>query len=327
MNSHFVGRQFCPGCESKSRNALYKMGYSERPLRDYLDSLYGMKGRIEHQFLAGANFILCECKDCELTYQVEVPNESLMFKLYEEWPSCEDSLDRHRKAKGVDYNKKFVKEIINVIEYSKKNPADLKFLDFGSGWGNWAHLALGFNCDVYGAELSQSKIEHAKASGLRMIEWDDIPNAQLDFINTEQVLEHLSEPLQTLFHLKHGLSPNGILKISVPNGQYIKGAMETWDWSVDRFYVAVVRSRASLLPVAPLQHLNCFNHNSLVKMANRAGLEPITIPASTNFRQQRRPSLKSRFKKLLSTCYSTLSRNNLQKKATKGLCLYFVRAR
>ena len=46
-------------------------------------------------------------------------------------------------------------------------------------------------------------------------------NLRFDFINTEQVFEHISEPLETLKELKTLLKPGGIIKISVPTADDI----------------------------------------------------------------------------------------------------------
>lgn len=299
------------------------MCYDDQPLREHLDSYYGPAGGIEHRFLAGASFILRECQDCGLVFQEEIPNESLMVTLYEEWLAGETSLNQFRSAQRLERSQRFVKEIVNAINYLNGDPADLKFLDFGTGWGNWSKLAQGLNCDVYGVELSQTKAEHARTLGIKMIDWDDIQNYKFDFINTEQVFEHLADPLKTLCRLKRGLKPTGIIKISVPNGEYIKLAMNTWDWAVERFLLPVVESRSSLLPVAPLQHINCFSHDSLVKMARGAGLDPISIPAPIDFCQKRNVSLKTRVKDLIRPYYRFLIRRKPQSEVTKGLCLYF----
>ena len=125
---------------------------------------------------------------------------------------------------------------------------------------------------VYGTELSQARIEYAKASGIKVITWEDIPNYRFDFINTEQVFEHLSEPMETLVHLKRALKPGGMIKISVPNGWDIKRRLRIADWIAPKGF------RNSLNPVAPLEHINCFNHEVIVKMASRIGLKLEALP-------------------------------------------------
>ena len=120
---------------------------------------------------------------------------------------------------------------MQIISWFKKAPSSLKFFDFGMGWGEWALMAKAFGCRSYGAELSNICIEYAKANGINIVSWDEIPQSQFDFINTEQVFEHISNPLQTLCHLKKGLKANGLLKISVPTVNFMERRLRIMDWN------------------------------------------------------------------------------------------------
>ena len=323
MNEHMLSRDSCPGCSYPDASILQDIAYSEEPLREHLDSFYAAY-EIEHQFLEGARYILAECKRCGLIYQTEVPNDFLANKLYEEWLKAGNASthDMYKKSHDVNYYAGFAQELINVIKYFNKNPSELKVLDFGTGWGNWCSLAKSFNCDVYGTELSQSHVESLNASGIGMLSWDDIPKYSFDFINTEQVFEHLSNPFDTLMHLKNSLKPNGLIKVSVPNGSSIKKRMETWDWTADRFRPNAAWEH-NLNAVAPLQHINCFSHSSLRTMGMRAGLEPVVIPTQVTLKNPRKLSMRSRTKKLVARYYRRLVPPQRTIEKREGLRLYF----
>jgi predicted SAM-dependent methyltransferase len=107
-------------------------------------------------------------------------------------------------------------------------------------------------CESYGTDLSKKCIEHARSSGIHVISWDDIPDHRFDFINTEQLLERLAEPLDTLRHLKSAMKEGGIIKISVPTARNIDERLKRMDWKSHR------KSSYSLNPVAPMEHINCF---------------------------------------------------------------------
>jgi 2-polyprenyl-3-methyl-5-hydroxy-6-metoxy-1,4-benzoquinol methylase len=143
------------------------------------------------------------------------------------------------------------------------------------GWGKWALMAKAFGSDTYGSELSKSRIQFAKSNGVNVISWDEISLQQFDFINTEQVFEHISDPLGTLCWLKNALKPNGLLKIGVPSRQDIKRRLRVMDWKSPK------GTRDSLNPVAPLEHINCFTRLSLLTMAKKAGMQEIFIPMKT----------------------------------------------
>jgi SAM-dependent methyltransferase len=298
MNRHFVAREFCPACRSTAVDTLCRVGFDESPIREYLESFYAPQGAVEFEYLVGGQYILDECLECGLVYQREIPGDELMFKLYEQWIDPRRVYELHETKRTVDYYVYYAHEVENLIRYFGGLPADLRWLDFGMGWGNWCRIAAAYGCRVDGVELSQARIRHAAASGVRTIGRDEIPGQLYDFINTEQVFEHLPAPLETLRFLLQALRPGGVIKIGVPNGRQIKRRLELWDWDAPK------GSPNSLNPVAPLEHINCFDHDRgvLVKMAARAGLEPLKL-----FDRYERRSLNRRIKDRLRPLYYRLT--------------------
>ncbi|HPD58019.1 MAG TPA: class I SAM-dependent methyltransferase [Smithellaceae bacterium] len=139
-------------------------------------------------------------------------------------------------------------------------------------------MVKAFGCDSVGLELSTERIENAKLNGIKVITWNEIPDQRFDFINTEQVFEHIPEPLQTLRHLKTALKTDGILKISVPTANDINRRLKIMDWKAPK------GTSNSLNPVAPLEHINYFTRSSLVTMASKAGMEEVFIPLKIQYR-------------------------------------------
>lgn len=124
-------------------------------------------------------------------------------------------------------------------------------------------------CTACGMELSETRREYARERGISLVEWNDFPNNRFNFINTEQVFEHLVEPLDTLMKLKVALCVKGIIRIGVPSSGGIRRRLELMDWRAEK---------GSLNPVAPLERVNCFCRRSILAMSRCAGL----IPASTH---------------------------------------------
>jgi SAM-dependent methyltransferase len=91
-------------------------------------------------------------------------------------------------------------------------------------------------------------------------------SASLDFVNTEQVFEHVPAPRELAKRLAASLKPGGILKICVPYGEDIERRIELGEWQAER------GSRHSLDPVAPLEHINCFKFETLRRLAADLGL-------------------------------------------------------
>lgn len=262
----FDQRDVCPACGSRNVKQVYSSPLGEPPVSDYLRDFYAPQGGVEFDYLKGADFILDECLGCGLIYQRLVPNGQLSKLLYEKWIDPSKAFQLYHLTKGIDYYAELAGEIAMIIRYFGPNPDELSLFDFGMGWGDWCKMAQAYGCDAHGAELCRSQIEYAKRFGVCTIDYEDIPRYEFDFINTEQVFEHISNPLQTLTYLSRALKPDGIVKISVPNGWDIKRRLRTMDWTAPK------DSYNSLNLVSPLEHLNCFDHHSLVNMAGIAGL-------------------------------------------------------
>jgi 2-polyprenyl-3-methyl-5-hydroxy-6-metoxy-1,4-benzoquinol methylase len=233
-----------------------------------------------------------------LIYQQKIPNAFLVKKIYEEWIDPIQAFETHRSTLTLKDYLYYAQEIISIIAYFDTKPSQLKFLDFGMGWGTWSKLVKAFGCECFGTELSESRIRHAQSEGIKVISWEDLPDHTFHFINTEQVFEHLSQPLETLIHLKSSLHSDGLLKISVPNGANIKKRLKLGDWNAPK------NSRNSLNPIAPLEHINCFTHESLIKMADIAGFKRRKIPLTIQYAYSiYGNSMQSIFKRCLKPLY------------------------
>jgi 2-polyprenyl-3-methyl-5-hydroxy-6-metoxy-1,4-benzoquinol methylase len=248
------------------------------PVDLFLKEFYQESGVIDLGLLKNAVFSLRECAHCGLVFQEHIPNDSLMEILYEKWIDPSISYATHAKNDGLRRHAIYAQEILQVIGYFHRNPPEIACLDFGMGWGKWAQMARAFGCQCDGCELSPARIAHAQANGITVIRWEEIPRKQYDFINADQVLEHLPDPLGTLRHLVSALKPSGLIHISVPDGSDIKRRLAIMDWSAPK------GSKNSLNPVSPLEHINCFPRRSLVAMAEAAGLQLFKMPLSNRYR-------------------------------------------
>lgn len=276
-DSWFDQREKCPICHSSQFRLVHAAAFDQPPLRDYFKH-YDEIGGVEFDILQGADYRLCECAQCRGLFQQNIPNDALMARLYEHWIDPEKARERHRQQNHLDLYAHHAQEILQLIAYFRRRPAELAFFDFGMGWGQWLLMAKAFGCQTAGAELSEARINHAHANGLKTITWDEIPGQQFDFINTEQVFEHIPEPLETLRHLKKALKPGGLIKISVPDAEGIDRRLEIMDWQAPR------KHRNSLNAVAPLEHINCYRRESFAVMAAQASMEEVALPLRLQYK-------------------------------------------
>ena len=304
QSQYFFCRDKCPACTSGMLIDLYKKPYDEPPISEYLESFYSPQGGVEFKYLKNATFTLCECRECGLIFQKEIPNDFLMEKLYEEWLDPKKAFQQHQKIENLSLYSSYAQEISRIIACFNQVPSKLSFFDFGMGWGKWALMAKGFGCESYGTDLSEERIKCAISNGIKVIAWDEIPKHSFDFINTEQVFEHIPNPLDTLIYLKNALKTDGILKISVPMVNDINRRLKLMDWKAPK------GTRNSLNPVAPLEHINYFLRNSLIKMAKLAGMEEMVMPMRVQYTYT---SNWSGAKRIVKNILSPIYRNVLKR--------------
>jgi SAM-dependent methyltransferase len=235
------------------------------PTSDFLISHYC--GRAELSRLACATFEVDRCTACGLVFQRAVPAGALLNDIYDRWIPASERENLHQARQLSDY-RYLAGQVEFLIQYFKVKPSQLRVFDFGLGWAEWATMARSYGCRVVGAELSVERVEHARSIGIEVIDWQDIPNQEFHYINTEQVFEHLVEPRKTLEHLARSLRDDGLIKVSVPNGRGVEKRLKRLSGmaSVEREY---------LKPVQPLEHINCFDYSSLVALGREVGLVPV----------------------------------------------------
>src|SRR5574341_979905 len=110
-NPCFVRREECPACASGNFRTIYQSQYDRYPIKDYLVDFYSPQGMVEFEYLEGANYVLCECDVCGLIFQRDIPNESLMKKLYEYWLNPQKGFSQ-QKQEGLGYYSYYAQEIM-----------------------------------------------------------------------------------------------------------------------------------------------------------------------------------------------------------------------
>jgi len=251
-----------------------------------LDEYY--EGRINKSDLTDGKYEIVKCSECGFIWQAYILNDELMEKLYSVWISSEHSLIK-KKCADFSLFSGYAREVESIHRFfPSKKPFEIDVLDFGMGWRYWCLMAKAFGYNVSGFEISKKRIEFARKNGIDVIEnFSEITTRKFDFINAEQVFEHIPNPLQTMRFLVHSLKNEGIIRISVPNGRGIEQELAKPRWN------------PSKNAIHPLEHINCFTHQTLVKFGELAGLELIRQP----FLLSHRYNLKSYIKGVLGKYY------------------------
>jgi hypothetical protein len=257
-------RTRCPACLCTSLALVYEEPYTGAGIRAYLARHY--EGHASRSADAGV-YALARCNRCSLVFQQQVPDDPLLGEIYNDWvPGTE--LEREHRNYSLEEYRYLAEQVQFMIQYFGLPPAELDALDFGFGWAHWSKMAMGFGCNVWGVELSEERARHGKSVGLRVIGLADLPSGKFRFINTEQVFEHLTEPRLVLEKLRDALSGDGVIKISVPNAATVLKKI-----SQGKSFGAL--SAEDQMPIAPLEHINAFSHDSLVAFGKEFGLKPL----------------------------------------------------
>jgi hypothetical protein len=149
-----------------------------------------------------------------------------------------------------------------------------KVLDYGSNWGKWSSMALAYGCDTYAVEVNPVAIEFCRSRGIKMLAPAEMREHRFDFINVDQVLEHVAKPRELAAELASALLPGGYMKWSVPGDrklpQKLRDAEKTRDYQV--------LDAEQIDPLEPLVHINLFSNRALRSLGGAAGLKPARLP-------------------------------------------------
>lgn len=258
-------RKTCPICDSDAAALVLAEPYDSTVMQAFLAKQYEGRARIEP--LRGFQYELVRCAQCRLLYQRTIPAGTFVDELYEQWIPLSER-ERLRRSYTLDDAGYWAGQVHFLVEYLRLPPHAVQVLDFGMGWGEWASMARAFGCQVAGAELSVERIRHAHSIGIETVTLEGIAGRKFHFINTEQVFEHLIDPVSILKSLAPSLHAGGLLKISVPNSRPVLRKLPRIRQFADL-------APELIMPVQPLEHVNCFDYSSLVRLARTAGLEPV----------------------------------------------------
>lgn len=310
--TNFVHRSNCPGCTFTGASTVFSAPLDSGVLFEFLRRYYSRAGEIGAR-LAGAVFRLDECDHCSLVFQRWVPNDELLSELYDRWLGSSEShvhdalvaaaLDAPRRTRDAH-------ELFAVSAFLGASLERLRVLDYGMGWGLWARIAGALGCQVHGYDLSVSRQRAATQHGIKVVQLDAMPGLELDFINTEQVFEHLPSPAGLIDVLARSLRVGGVLKISVPRAVGLRARLAVGRWGTP------ASSPLSLDAVHPLEHINTWNPRALRYLAARAGLEELSVPWRVAFSFLREPDSlygleKGSIKSVMRPVYNRYAPGNL----------------
>ena len=263
----FINREFCPACGCSQIHSLIKHGYDEKLIKEYLHIEYPT---VENFDLPKEIFFeFMQCNDCGLSFQKYVLKEENLGIVYNDWINQEIAYIDHVENGSwkLDYNKRIFEF---ALSYLKKSPAEVSFLDYGAGFGASLSVATKMGLKSSAVEYSIARQEHLKNMGINSIRENHFES--FNFIICDQVLEHVTHPDRLLENINRLLDVNGLLYLAVPNCINFKHKIIQAENILDPVKYHDALSRAS---IGAFQHINFFDHGSLIKLLKSKGFELI----------------------------------------------------
>ncbi|VFQ47298.1 class I SAM-dependent methyltransferase [Desulfoluna butyratoxydans] len=149
-------------------------------------------------------------------------------------------------------------------------PKDVRILDIGCGFGESLGYHASRGCDVYGVEADENIRRVAEKQGFRVHVGVFDPTIYepnfFDYITMDQVMEHMTDPIETLRRAARILKPKGQIIITVPNSQ---------GWGARIFSQRWINWHTPY-------HQHFFSKESMGMTARKAGLEILKVKSITN---------------------------------------------
>lgn len=238
---------------------VYRCPFASPPISTFINAYYR-----EELSLPG-DYRIERCLACGTMFQAEVGNAALLDRLYSHWikaiaPEQDASFmfDVCHPAMSRDGH-----ELMAAASYLGVQLAGMEVLDYGAGWAGWARIAKSLGAKSHSFDLAEDRQAMAASHGIGPDE------GRYHFINTEQVMEHVTEPRALIGELAGKLIPGGIIKISVPSN---RGAAATLE-RLKAGQQSLISDE--IMPVLPLEHVNCFTRDGLKALGRQFGLKEV----------------------------------------------------
>ncbi len=296
-------RKTCPICDSDQVVKVFSRSYSSDELGVFLANL---PTSVRETYKV-CNFEIRHCPACDFAFQSHVPDDkevAAIYRFHEDPREIDQQIADHK----LHWFAHVAEEVI-VMRQMVANPRP-QVLDFGPNWGKWASMALAFGCRVDAVEVNPITSRFCQDRGINIISLDEINQNYYDFINVDQVLEHLSEPLILAKRLAGALRPSGYMKWSTPRNSTLVHDLAASSARQDE----VLRPE-NIDALYPLLHVNLFSNRSLQLLGAHSGLDCVSLPFFKSLGAGQIWNMPRQFGRNLTLPWKRWRRN--------GTCLWF----
>jgi 2-polyprenyl-3-methyl-5-hydroxy-6-metoxy-1,4-benzoquinol methylase len=224
----------------------------------FYDDRYGYPGKFKLIKCRKCNHLFLECnftvKQLEDLYSNYYPRSSFDIKKFKPYQALNELKLWFDGAKRA---------------YSLV-PPNVRVLDIGCGFGESLGYHTARGCDVYGVEADENIRRVADKFGFKvhvgLFDPELYEPAFFDYVTMDQVIEHVTEPLETFRGIAKVLKPGGVAVLSTPNAN---------GWGAKIFRNRWINWHAPY-------HIQFFSKKSLQLVAEQAGLKVTKIETVTS---------------------------------------------
>lgn len=184
------------------------------------NSLSKFKTLYDDRFGYPGMFTILACEACgHKSLDAEFSPEELGKMYTEYYPRAQYSLENftpHTEQKG------FRAWLDGVASFAFRHvPPNVRVLDIGCGFGETLGYHKARGCDVYGVEADGNIRRVAEKHGYNvhvgLFDPSIYASGFFDYVTMDQVIEHVTDPLQTLRDIAQVLKPGGHVILGTPN--------------------------------------------------------------------------------------------------------------
>lgn len=218
---------------------------------------------------------IIDCEVCSFKHIYPLPNRNEIDQLYKEeyYEKAQPEYIDRVKADAEWWSEVYKERVVQIEEFFDKDK-EINTLDIGSGPGYYLKEATEKGWKALGIEPSKNACQYAKSLDLNIVNsFFTIEEARklekFDVIHMNNVLEHMSNPIEIIQLVWDKLNENGVLCVAVPN-----------DFNI---FQNTLHEKYNYKPwwISPKEHLNYFSFETLRNLLENNGFD--VLKETTNF--------------------------------------------
>ena len=284
MSSEIINDMFelidCPVCGENSHKPYFSIPYGDLAQKPSLD--YSSLGIAQETVL-----YVKKCRQCEFVFanpRVKPKFESLVYNeskknMYINKPYLKEPWTFENKMRMRVEKINHLRPLLICLN-RKNGKKDLKFLDYGAGFGNAMSWAEHLGIESYGVDIDRERLGACEKMNLKVSTPEKFdthyPNIKVDVILLQSCIEHIIDLQAAMTFIAEHSNPGALIWVNALTPRLIKVEKRKGIYDKSHF----------------LEHVNYFTFNNLDLLFNKYGFEPVknrfTYPIVRNFKDFRR---------------------------------------